>query len=245
MSEHAINRTRLIETFLTLLAINAPSRREGAIAKHLRTVLEELGLTVCVDDAGEHLGGETGNLIARLPGNIDAPPLLFCAHIDTVAPTEGLHVQRGNGEIRSDGATILGADDRAGVAAILEMLRALLESGARRPPLEIVFTVAEEIGVMGSMLLDYAQLTARYGFVPDTSGPVGIIVTRAPAQRHLHITIHGKAAHAGMTPEHGISAITVAARAIARMEQGRIDEETTANIGIMHGGKATNIVPEL
>lgn len=244
MPAATIDRERLLASFLDLLAFDAPSRREGVIAEYLASLLRELGARVEFDDAGTALDAETGNLIARVPGTVDAPALLFCAHLDTVAPTADLVIRREGGTITSNGTTILGADDRAGVAAIIEMLRVLLESGIPRPPLEIAFTIAEEVGVMGSMAMDYTRLTAAIGFVPDTSGDVGAIVTRAPAQKHLQVTIHGKAAHAGMAPERGVSAITIAARAIARMRQGRIDDETTANIGTIHGGKATNIVAD-
>lgn len=245
MHTQPVNCERLLATFLELVHLNAPSRQEGAVADHMRALLRKLHIEAVTDDAASQLGGQTGNLIARAAGTIDAPVLLFCAHLDTVAPTEGLQVRRDAGVLRSDGTTILGADDKAGVAALIEMLYLLQETGAPHPPLELLFTVAEEIGVMGSMVMDYSLLTAKYGFVPDSSGRVGTIVTRAPAQKHLQITIHGRAAHAGMAPEAGISAITVAARAIARLRQGRVDEETTANIGTIHGGKATNIVPEL
>jgi len=214
------------------------------MARRVAELLRELGAEVQTDDAGEKLGGETGNLIARVPSTMDAPPMLFCAHLDTVEPTEKLQVKREGNILSSDGNTILGADDKAGVAALIELLRALKEDGVPHPPLELVFTIAEEVGLMGSTVLDYSKVTAKYGFVPDSSGQVGLIINRAPAQKHLHVVIHGRAAHAGMAPEEGISAITVAARAIAEMKQGRIDSETTANIGTIHGGKATNIVAD-
>ena len=244
MAEHPVNRARLLKTFIELVQIDAPSRKEGPILRHVTAILESLGARIVVDDAGERLHGETGNLIAYLPGAIDAPALMFCAHLDTIEPTGDLHVQQVNGLLTSDGATILGADDRAGVAAIIELLYMLRDTALPHPPLELVFPVAEEIGVMGSMVLDYALLSAPYGFVADSSGPVGKIVNRAPAQQHLQVTIHGRAAHAGMAPEDGCNAISVAARAIVAMRQGRIDEETTANIGKISGGKATNIVPD-
>ncbi|OPZ81838.1 MAG: Carboxypeptidase G2 precursor [bacterium ADurb.Bin429] len=244
MSQTGINRERLLASFVELLHINATSRREGPIARHIEAILTELGASVRHDNAGEAIGGEVGNLIARLDGGLDAPALLLCAHLDTIEPTEALVLRREKGAFASDGTTILGADDRAGVAAILEVVHALTEQGVPYPPLELVFTVAEEVGVMGSMALDTTGLTAAMGFVPDSSGAVGTIITRAPAQQKLEVTIHGKAAHAGMAPEQGISAITVAARAIAGMRQGRIDEETTANIGVIHGGKATNIIAD-
>ncbi|HEX2950641.1 MAG TPA: M20/M25/M40 family metallo-hydrolase [Armatimonadota bacterium] len=244
MDIHAVDRQRLLDTFLTLLRINSPSRHEGAMAKHVMALLQDVGAEVTVDDSAERVSGEIGNIIARIPGTIAGEPLLFCSHIDTVAPTDQLTIRQQDGVITSDGTTILGADDKAGVAAIIEMLQILKENNIAHPSLIIVFTVAEEIGVMGSMVLDYDQVPARYGFVPDSSGQVGTIITNAPAQKHLKVRIVGKAAHAGMAPEQGISAITIAARAIANMHQGRIDEETTANIGVINGGKATNIVPE-
>ena len=240
-----VNRERLLASFLELLAINSTSRHEAPMARKVSALLGELGAEFAPDNAAEALGGECGNIIARIAGTLNAPPLLFCAHIDTVAPTEHLSVVRNNGRISSDGTTILGADDKAGVAAIFEMIRALREQAVPHPPLELAFTVAEEIGVMGSMVLDYSRLQAKLGFVPDSTGAVGKIVTHAPAQKHLSVSIRGKAAHAGMAPEAGISAITVAARAIAAMRQGRVDDETTANIGTIHGGAATNIVPEI
>ncbi|MHB9133134.1 MAG: M20/M25/M40 family metallo-hydrolase [Armatimonadota bacterium] len=245
MGDITVNGERLTALFLELLQINSPSRQEGKIAGRMIELLRELGAEIAIDKAGEQLGGETGNIIARIPGTIDAPPLLFCSHLDTVEPTEQLDIRITEGIISSDGTTILGADDKAGLAAIIEMLRMLCDTGTPHPPLEIAFTIAEEVGLMGSTVLDYSMLTARTGFVPDGSGAVGLIITRAPAQKNVKVFIRGRAAHAGMAPEDGINAITVASRAIARVPQGRIDEETTANIGIIRGGKATNIVPDL
>jgi tripeptide aminopeptidase len=244
MPDAPIDYDRLVSTFLELVKINSPSHREGAVAKHVIGILQELGAQVAVDDADVRLGGETGNIIARLPGTVEAPALLFNAHLDTVESTEKLRPRLHEDRITSDGDTILGADDKAGVAAILEMARAVRESGIPHPPLELVFTVAEEVGLMGSMVLDYELITARAGFVADSGGPVGRIVNRAPAQKNLKFTIHGRASHAGIAPEDGINAITVAAHAITGVRQGRIDAETTANIGIIRGGKATNIVPD-
>jgi len=244
MPDAPIDYDRLVSTFLELAKINSPSCREGDVAARVIAILQELGAQVTVDMADVRLGGETGNIIARLPGTVEAPPLLFNAHLDTVEPTENLRIRLHDDRITSDGDTILGADDKAGVAAILEMARAVQETGIPRPPLEIVFTVAEEVGLMGSMVLDYELITARIGFVADSGGPVGRIVNRAPAQKNLKFTVHGRASHAGIAPEDGINAISAAAHAIAGLRQGRIDAETTANIGIIRGGKATNIVPD-
>ncbi len=240
----AVNRERLLATFVDLLGVNATSRKEKPMAEMVLAAMHELGATVHLDDAGVQIGGEVGNLIADFPGTVDAPPLLFCAHFDTVQPTEGLVLRQTGEKFTSDGTTILGADDRAGIAAILEMLHTLRDSGMPHPPLQCVFTIAEEIGVMGSMVLDYSLITAPYGFVPDSSGPVGRIIVSAPAQQHIDFVVHGKAAHAGMNPETGVSAITVAAKGIARMKLGRLDDETTANVGIISGGHATNIVAD-
>jgi tripeptide aminopeptidase len=244
MMERWINRERLLATFVEFVQINAPSRKETPMARRVEAILTELGAEVRYDQAASAIGGEVGNLIARIDGGLARPALLFCAHLDTIEPTEELVLRHEGGAFTSDGTTILGADDRAGVAAIIEVVRTLNEQKTLHPPLELVFTVAEEVGLMGSMALDASGLTARMGFVPDATGAVGTVITRAPAQKHLKVTIHGKAAHAGVSPEDGISAITVAARAIAGMRQGRIDEETTANIGTIHGGKATNIISD-
>jgi len=244
MPDAPVNYDRLVSTFLELAKINSPSYREGAVAKRVIGMLQELGAEVALDDADVRLGGEIGNIIARLPGTVEAPALLFNAHLDTVEPTESLRIRLHDDRITSDGDTILGADDKCGVAAILEMACAVLEAGIPRPPLELVFTVAEEVGLMGSMVLDYELLTARAGFVADSGGPVGRIINRAPAQKNLKFTVHGLASHAGIAPEDGINAITAAAHAIAGVRQGRIDAETTANIGIIRGGRATNIVPD-
>ena len=244
MPNAPIDYDRLVSTFLELAQINSPSRGEGIIAKRVTEILHSLGAQVTVDTADARLGGETGNIIARFPGTVAAPPILFNSHLDTVEPTENLRIRLHDDKITSDGTTILGADDKAGVAAIIEMLRAVHESGLAHPPLEVVFTVAEEIGLMGSMVMDYDLITAKAGFVADSGGNIGRIVNRAPAQKNLKCTVHGQASHAGIAPEKGINAITAAAQAIATIRQGRLDSETTANIGIIHGGKATNIVPD-
>ena len=244
ISNQHINQERLLNCFMQLLAINSTSRHETAMAEQVISFLQQAGATISFDNAAELLGGDCNNIIGYLPGNPTWPSLLFCVHIDTVASTDGIQVVRQNGEIRSNGETILGADDKAGIAAIMEMVWSLKENNVDHPPLELVFTVAEEIGVMGSMVLDYSLLHSKLAFVPDSTGPIGTIITSAPAQKHLDIIITGKAAHAGMSPESGVSAIVGAAKAISSMKLGRIDFETTANIGTINGGSATNIVAE-
>jgi tripeptide aminopeptidase len=181
-----------------------------------------------------------GNVFARRPGV--GKPLLLNAHLDTVVPGKGIQPVVADGIIRSDGRTILGSDDKAGVAVLLEVLQVAQEANRALPPLEVLLTVQEEVGLCGAKAFDISKLTAREGIGLDAGGPIGTINVAAPSQDCLAAVIHGRAAHAGAEPEKGISAIRVAAEAIAQMPLGRIDEETTANIGIIHGGQATNIV---
>jgi len=229
-----INPDRLTSTFLELVQIDSPSGQEEEIARHLTVELSGLGLQVARD--------KTGNVIARLAG--EGPPILLSAHMDTVEPGQGVKPVIANGIITSDGTTILGGDDKSGVAAILEVLRALMEQDLPHPPLEVALTVSEETGLNGAKGLDLNTLRAREGIVLDSGGPIGAIVVSAPSQDNIKATVHGKTAHAGVEPEKGINAIVVAAEAIAAMPLGRIDEETTANIGRIQGGMATNIIPD-
>jgi tripeptide aminopeptidase len=189
----------------------------------------------------------TGNVIARLAG--EGQPILLSAHIDTVEPGRGVKPVIEDGVITSDGTTILGADDKSGVAVILEVLRVLVEQDLPptklAPPLEVALTVSEEKGQKGAKGLDLTRLRAREGIVLDSGGEIGTVVVSAPSQDKIRAVVHGKAAHAGAEPEKGINAIVVAAEAIAAMPLGRIDEETTTNIGRIQGGTATNIVPDL
>ncbi len=235
---------RLLETFLTLVRFNTPSRNELPASQWCGNFLSSLGFDVEFDDAGEKVGGNTGNLFAFLKGNVDnAPGLLFSSHLDTVEPTPGLEVRVDGDRIDATSDTILGADDKCGVAPILEAMRTLVESGAPRPDIQIVLTICEEIGLVGASLIDPSRIRARYGFVLDSGPPIGGIVCAAPAQDSIRVTIHGKPAHAGVHPEAGINAIVAASRAVAAMQIGRIDEQTTANVGTIHGGTARNIVP--
>ncbi len=238
-----INRARLVDEFLDLVRISSVSKREGQVAKRLTTTLEGMGATVEVDDAGERVGGDTGNLVARFPGNApDAEPLLLCAHMDTVVPGENIQPVITGDIIRTDGSTILGGDDKAGIAAILECLRVLREQRLPYGPVDVVFTICEELGLLGAKHFDVGRLRAHRGLVLDCDG-VHELITRAPAANRMEFTVHGREAHAGVCPEQGISAIRVAAEAIAAMRLGRIDAETTANVGLIKGGLANNIVP--
>lgn len=239
-----INRERLVAGFMDMVRVDSESGREGRMAALLKRQLEELGLEVHIDDAAKKTGTETGNLIARLPGDASIPAVLFCAHMDTVVPGRGIEPVQENGIIRSAGETILGADNKAGIAAILEAVRTIKENNLPHGNLELVFTICEETGLSGVKFLDFASLKARMGFVLDSDGPVGSIINRGPSQDKIVATVLGIAAHAGIKPEDGINAIQVAARAIASMRLGRIDEETTANIGLISGGRAINIVPD-
>lgn len=238
-----INRDRMRDHFLTLVRIDSHSRQEREVAMHLKEELERLGAQVRFDQADRMIGGTVGNLIGRIPGTRPGTaPFLLCSHMDTVGPGEGITPRVEPDIITSDGSTILGADDKSGIAIICEVLRVLQEQEIPHGEVEIVFTVCEEIGLLGARHLDATQLTARTGLVLDSSSPDRLI-TRAPCANRLHFTVRGLEAHAGVSPEKGISAIRIASEAIAAMRLGRLDEETTANIGVIEGGNATNIVP--
>ncbi len=234
------------KTFLELVKLNSPSKQERAVADYLKGRLTELGMQVEEDDAGSKIDGNTGNIIAFKKGTIpDAKPIFLCCHMDTVEPTDKLNVIEADGEIRSDGSTILGADDKAGIAAILEGLRSVFEDGRPHGDIQVIFNVSEEIGLLGAKALDPRAIRGQMGYVFDTQKPVAGITVSAPSHESMVIEIRGRAAHAGIAPEDGISAIVAASRAIAKMNLGRIDEETTANVGVIQGGKARNIIPDL
>jgi len=239
-----VNRDRLAGDFMALVKVDSLSRKEGRLAETLRPQLKALGAEVIIDGAAKNVGGETGNLIARVEGTQkEVPPLLLNAHMDTVRPGEGITVRLQEGVFMSDGTTILGADDKSALAIILETLRLLQENKLSYGPLEIVLTVCEEIGLLGAKALDVSLLRAKYGFSLDATDTEGIVL-RAPACNHVQFRVVGLDAHAGAAPEKGINAIQLACRAISNMPLGRIDEETTANIGLIEGGKATNVVPD-
>lgn len=227
-----IDEQRLVTSFMDLVRIDSPSGHEQAVGERVMDWLRFLGAQVERD--------EIGNVYGRLDGQ--GEPLLLNAHLDTVVPGEGIQPQLQDGIIRSDGRTILGADDKSGVAIIIEAVRAAQEQGIPLPPLDILFTVQEEVGLRGAKAFDVAKLRAKEGIGLDSGGPMGTIISSAPSQDMLHVVVHGRAAHAGAAPEKGVSAIEVAADAICHMPLGRIDEETTANIGTIAGGQATNIV---
>jgi tripeptide aminopeptidase len=238
-----VNRERLGDLFKTLIQIDSVSKKEGAIAKTLQGIFESMGGEVLIDGAGPKVGGDTGNLIARFKGaKADIVPLLLNAHMDTVQPGEGIKVLFSDGTYTSDGSTVLGADDKSALAIIIETIRILQEKMLPWGPLELVVTICEEVGLLGAKNLDYSLIKAQYGYSLDATDTEGI-VTQAPAANHIEFKVHGRDAHAGAAPEKGINAIHLASRAISEIRVGRIDDETTANIGLIEGGKATNIVP--
>lgn len=243
MPDPPVNQDRLLALFRDLVLINAPALAERDCADYLLNHLKSLGLEVWEDDAGSRVGGNCGNVIAVLKGNSPGLPRVFLsAHMDTVEPTAGLVLVEEDGVIRTDQTTILGADDKAGVAPAIEAVRLLQESGAPHGDVVLIFSIAEEIGLIGAKEVDLESLNVDFGYVLDTGPPVGSFVTRTATHDKLNVTYHGLPAHAGKDPEKGIDAIQAAARAISRMKLGRIGPETTANFGIIQGGTAVNVV---
>ncbi|MFC1568432.1 M20/M25/M40 family metallo-hydrolase [Candidatus Margulisiibacteriota bacterium] len=234
-----INKRRLIDSFKKMVRIDSLSLKEAKIIHYLQKELKGLGIRSF--QAGKPKNGEIGSLIADVLGK--GQRMILNAHVDTVAPGTNIKPIEKNGIIRSNGSTVLGADDKTGVAVILEVLRVLKENKLAHPPLRVIFTVAEEIGIVGAKALPKSLLKAQFGITLD-SGDNHTIINQAPSQINITATVHGRAAHAGIHPEHGINAIKIAAAAINKIKLGRIDKETTANIGVIKGGKATNIIPE-
>lgn len=229
--------------FMELAAVASPSRRERAVADLVISRLRALGLEVVEDEAGVAVGGDTGNLICLVPGVGETPRITLAAHLDTVEPTGPLQPVLEDGVIRNAGGTVLGADNKAAAAALLHVTEFLVGSGRPFPTYELIFTVAEELGVQGARHLPPDVPSGPFGVVFDSAGPVGGIVLRSPSQQTLTAEFRGRAAHSGLEPERGASAILAAAYAISLMELGRLDEETTANVGVIRGGVARNIVP--
>jgi len=241
-----INSERLLQEFLTLVQIDSPTFREGKLALYLKRRLEALSCQVEIDDAGSRTGGDTGNVIGYFSGNHPgAPTLLLTAHMDNVQPCEGVKPEIRGTVIRSSGDTVLGGDDKGGIAVILELLTILKEDKIKYGNIEVLFNIAEEGGLHGVKNLDLTRFKAKLGYCLD-SDRFDQITLKSPGAYRIDYTVKGKASHAGVEPEQGISAIIVASKAIARMKLGRIDEETTANIGVIKGGLATNIItPEV
>jgi tripeptide aminopeptidase len=232
---------RLHETFVRLCEIRSPTGEEREVADSVAAELRALGLEVSEDDAAGPAGAGAGNLLARLPGKADKWAM-FCAHLDTVPHAGQIEVEQRDGVFRSRGETILGADNKAAVAVFME----LVARGAEEPPpvgIELLLTVAEEQGLRGAKAFDPSALRSECGFVLDHASAVGEVIVRSPTQQRIVADFAGVEAHAGIRPEDGSSAIAAAAGAIARMELGRLDEETTANVGVIEGGTSGNVVP--
>lgn len=240
-----VNRERMVEEFLELVRIDSLTFKEKEMAECLKAKLNNMGISVEEDDAGNKIGGNSGNLICKIDGNKNIPAILLMAHMDTVTPGIGKKPVVDGKFIRSDGSTILGGDDVAGIECILEAVRVLKEDKIPHGDIFIAFTVAEEGGLWGAKNLDISKINAKYAFVMDDGGNIGHVAVTAPAQNKIDIIITGKAAHAGMEPEKGISAIQIAAEAISGMKLGRIDAQTTANLGVINGGHATNIICDM
>ena len=241
-----INETRILNEFIELVSVPCPSKDEKAEADLLVQKLQAMGLEVKVDDAGRKIGGTTGNVWAFLPGNVEgAAGLFFEAHMDSVPPTTGTKVVRRDGVLYSDGTTTLGGDDKVGIAAVLEAVRAVQEQNIPHGDIQLCFTIAEEIGCLGVVNLDPKDIRADLGYCLDIGGAPGIVTNSAPRLFDIYFTVKGKSAHAGIEPEKGINAIMLAAKALTALPAyGRLDEETTLNIGQIEGGAATNIVAE-
>ena len=230
---------------MELAAIPSPPGEERAVADAVIDDLDALGLTWDEDGSGGAIGSTMGNILCRLPGRVDGgTPIFLCAHLDTVPPEGLIEPVIEDGLVRNAGGTILGADDKAAVVVMLEAARRIVREGREHAGVELLFTPKEEVGLLGAYAFDHTRLEARLGYVFDQAAPIGEIILGAPSQKAIHARFHGRASHAGMYPEEGRSAILAASRAIADMRLGRIDHESSANVGVIQGGTARNIVPE-
>ena len=240
-----INKKRMTKHLMETIRIDSLSKREKTVALKLQEEMEEIGAECSYDDAGTKVGGNVGNLLIKIKGNTEEAPTFFLSsHMDTVSPGDGIKPKIEDGKMKSDGTTVLGADDKSGVSVIVEVIRTLKEQNIRHGDIEVAFTICEEIGLLGAKYFDTSKLNSRYGIVLDSSTPDRLVL-KCPSSDILTIKVHGLEAHAGLCPESGINAIQIVSDAISNMIMGRIDRETTANIGIIQGGTATNIVPNL
>jgi tripeptide aminopeptidase len=236
--------SEVAELFLELVRVPSPSGQERAVADQVVDYLRALALPVDEDDAGTRIDSTIGNLLCRIEPSGEGAPLFFCAHLDTVPPQGPIEPVIEDGVVRNGGGTILGADNKAAVAAMLEATRRIVAENRPHGGIELLFTPKEEVGLRGAEAFDQERLHARLGYVYDHAGPIGEVILGAPYQVKLDASFRGRAAHSGMYPEEGRSAIAAAARAIADLRLGRLDDETTANVGEIRGGIARNIVPE-
>jgi tripeptide aminopeptidase len=237
-----LRRERLLERLLGLIRLPSPSRHERPVADRVLAELRQLGIEASEDDAGRRLGGDAGNVFAHVPGSgPEAPAVLFCAHMDTVPVAGEIRPRVSGDEIRSDGATILGADDKCGIAALLEALTVLRETRLPHAPLDILFTVGEETGLEGAKAFDVSRLRARVGYALDHSDPLSV-VRGAPAKAEMHFLVRGVGGHAAR-PARTLNPILAAARGIALMPPPQADAVSTTNVGVIGGGSAVNVVP--
>jgi tripeptide aminopeptidase len=235
----------VLDLFTELAVLPSPPGEERAVADAVKRYLRDLGLQADEDDAGSLVGSTMGNVYARVaPTSEGGTPLFFCAHLDTVPPTGPIDPVVEDGIVRNSAGTILGADNKAAVAAMLDATRRLLAENRPHAGVELLFTPKEEVGLLGAAAFDHKRLSARIGYVYDQASPIGDVVLGAPYSQAMEVRFHGRAAHSGMYPEEGRSAIAAAARAINDHRLGRIDDETTANVGLINGGSAANIIPE-
>jgi len=234
----------VLDLFTELAAVPSPPGDERGVADLVLRYLADCGLQPDEDDAGAKIGSNAGNIYARIEPTAPGEPLLFCAHLDTVPPTAAIEPLVEDGTVRNAAGTILGADDKSAVAAMLEAARSVLSKGRPHAGIELLFTPQEEVGLIGATAFDHERLRARIGYVYDQAAPIGTVILGAPYSQSIEVTFHGRAAHSGMHPDEGRSAIAAAARAISEMRLGRVDELSTANVGTISGGTATNIVPE-
>ena len=234
----------MLDLFLELAALRSPPGEEREVADVVAAYMRDLGLDVDEDGAGGEVGSTIGNLFTRLEATADGIPIFLCAHLDTVPPDGQLEPVVDDGVVRNAGGTILGADDKSAVAVMLEAARRVLAENRPHAGIELLFTPKEEVGLLGAAAFDHTRLHAQVGYVYDQAAPIGEIILGAPYSQAMKVRFHGRASHSGMYPEEGRSAIAAAARAIADLRLGRVDDETTANVGTIQGGTAGNIVPE-
>src|SRR3954451_19975691 len=236
--------SEVVDLFTELAALPSPPGEERAVADSVIRYLRDLGLTVDEDDAGSKVGSNIGNLYCRLEPTDGGSPIFLCEHLDTVPPEGPIKPVIEDGVVRNAAGTILGADNKSAVAAMLEGARRVLAENRPHGGIELLFTPKEEVGLLGAAAFDHERLHARVGYIYDQAAPIGDVILGAPYSHSMEVRFHGRPSHSGMYPEEGRSAIAAAAKAISDLRLGRIDEETTANVGIIHGGTAGNIVPE-
>ena len=240
-----MNKDRLIDQFMEMVKIDSETGQEREMADYLLKRFDDLEVEVIEDDTQKETGYGAGNILVRFKGDDPSTaPVYFTSHMDTVTPGTDIKPFIDGDDIVSDGTTVLGSDDKAGIAAMIEAVKSISEAGVSHGDVEFVITVGEESGLVGAKSFDTSTLKSRFGYAVDATGKVGTVVTTAPTQSKIDAHIHGKTAHAGVAPEEGVSAIKIAANAISRMRLGRIDEETTANIGKFEGGGPTNVITD-